>query len=256
MMMEQQKKSIGWHILHSLWLIILFIPFGLLAPFAFFYIGYRAGQRKWIRTGAFYLILIYGSFILIGEFNNEIISDIAVFTNLFVWLYILIHGIAIRPQFIRLLIIQEEKRKLNYMMEHRGESAQMGNEGQEVKSIGSYSDGTIDFGNEPNKMEPSSNKRSNEPKEIKIININKANEEEIALLPYIPRFLAKKIIKKREEEGPFTSIKHLAAATNIKPHILMRSKPYIVFQDEDLIALDDKEVVNKKSNSKGRIVDF
>src|SRR5699024_10856578 len=144
------------------------------APFAFFYIGYRAGQRKWIRTGAFYLILIYGSFILIGEFNNEIISDISVFINLFVWLYILIYGIAIRPQFIRLLIIQEENRKLNYMMEHRGERDEIRKEEQEVKSIGSYSDGTIDFGNDANKMEPSSNKRSNDPIEIKIINIKKA----------------------------------------------------------------------------------
>lgn len=126
-----------------------------------------------------------------------------------------------------------------------------------MTNIGSYSDGNVSLENELNKMEPSS-KRANEPKEIKKININKANEEEIAQLPSIPLFLAKKIIKKREEEGPFTSIKHLATTTNIKPHILMRSKSYIVFADEDLIDLEDdgKEVVNKKSNSKGRIVDF
>lgn len=50
------KRGTWWEVLHSWWLLLTFAPFALTAFLAFFYIGYRAKNKKMaeIRTYLFY----------------------------------------------------------------------------------------------------------------------------------------------------------------------------------------------------------
>ncbi len=50
------KRGIWWEVLHSWWLLLTFAPFALTAFLAFFYIGYRAKNKKWLKYGLIYFI--------------------------------------------------------------------------------------------------------------------------------------------------------------------------------------------------------
>jgi len=234
-MADNSEQGKGWYFIRSIWVIFLFFPFALLTPFVFFYVGKRASERKWIIAGFVYLVIVYGGFAMIGTTDDPdtIISDIGVGISLGVWMYSIAHGFSIRPKYLRKLYQEEQNYTFHPpQQEHRQETTRTSHT-------------------------PTSSIAYEEKKEqtIKTIYINEANEAEIAQLPSIPPFLAKKIIEVREQEGPYKSIEHLGRATQIRPHILMRSKQYIMFSDEEK---QPSEEINHPEQPKkqGRIVDY
>ncbi|MBT2713740.1 hypothetical protein J7E23_12875 [Pseudomonas sp. ISL-88] len=45
------KRGAWWEVLHSWWLLLIFVSFALTSFLAFFYIGYRAKNKNWLKYG-------------------------------------------------------------------------------------------------------------------------------------------------------------------------------------------------------------
>ncbi len=50
------KRGTWWEVPHSWWSPLTFAPFALTAFLAFFYIGYRAKNKKWLKYGLIILL--------------------------------------------------------------------------------------------------------------------------------------------------------------------------------------------------------
>nr|WP_255571779.1 helix-hairpin-helix domain-containing protein [Anoxybacillus sp. ST70] len=82
----------------------------------------------------------------------------------------------------------------------------------------------------------------------KLVDINKATEEEISSIPAIGGLLAKKIVMVREKEGGFRSLEHFSECLQLKPHVVEKIRPFIKFPE--------LESPSKQNKYEGRIVDF
>src|SRR5690625_4688916 len=243
------KMTTGWKILNSLWVLVTFVPLGLVAYIGFFFIGIRANNRKWLVTGFIYLILIMGSFVMTGTFDTEhIMSNIGVGILLTAWFSYMIHSFAVRQQYLNIVF----RRKVHY--EH-GLNTQVSKQVVDVSEMKEQQAKQTQLQNK--KVENKEKQQKLTPPQV--ININKATEEEISTLPSIHPFLAKNIVKAREKVNQFESIEHLATVVNIKPHILNKSKPYIIFADEKVSsqkAQHKRESEKEKVRKSGRMVDY
>lgn len=85
-------------------------------------------------------------------------------------------------------------------------------------------------------------------KYIKVVDINSADEKEIAKLPGINIITAKRIIKYREEHDGFRDAEEFYAEFKIKPHFQKKLEPQICFN-----AVGKKK---KKKSADERIIDF
>lgn len=83
---------------------------------------------------------------------------------------------------------------------------------------------------------------------IHIVDINMATEEEIAKVPGIGSLFAKKVVSVRNEEKGFKSFDHFVEVLLVKPHLIGKIKPHLVFSETG------RPEQNKKTE--GRIVDF
>lgn len=85
-------------------------------------------------------------------------------------------------------------------------------------------------------------------KHIKVVNINSADENEIAKLPGINIITAKRIIKYRDEQGEFSSVEEICRIFKIKAHFQEKLEHQISFNKVG-------EKKNKKQTNE-RIIDF
>lgn len=220
-----------WIFLNSSWIALLFIPLGLGTFVSFIFIGIRASVKKWLIAGIIYLILILSGFILINYYDDtHFLSDIGTGLLLGGWLTAIGHGLAIRKKYLHIIA-------------------------REITGPASLNQNDKQLAEAPIKERTKERVEREEPPEI--ININKATEREISLLPSIHPFLAKEIVSVRTKVKRFKSLEHFARETNVKPHILSKAKQYIVFTDEQLIDKSDEHKTEvTETNRKGRIVDY
>lgn len=246
-----------WKFLNSLWIVLTFIPIGLTCYGAFFYIGIRANQKKWVIIGFVYLALIMLSFYLISAFDDEhFLTDIGVVVILFTWFSSIFFSFAVRNQYLRIIF----KKKVQY---ERGLSTMAMNkvvdkEEIEQKQQRPKETPQQDVSKQPlGKIEPAKKVTTTSP--TKVININHATENQIRALPSVHSFLAKNIIKVRKKNKPFRSIEDIAQAVGIQPHILDKAAPYIAFTnkqvEEKRAKLDDTKN-NEHAKQSGRLVDY
>lgn len=233
------STNTGWILLNSLWLFCLFIPLGLGTYASFFFIGIRAGVRKWLYAGVVYLIMVITGFILINYYHEDhILSDVGVGFIMAGWLTAIGHGFSVRGKYLEIMARNRREKHLAKV------------ERENVSIV------TAD---ELKKKRETTPKRKT-PKENlvkpKVINVNHATENEISRLPAIHPFLAKEIIKIRKKEKRFKSLEHFARATNIKPHILAQAKDYMKFTDRDVKASEEQQHQTERKKSKGRVVDY
>ncbi len=66
------------------------------------------------------------------------------------------------------------------------------------------------------------------------INVNKANKQELILLPGIGEKTATRILKNRAERGRFNRVKDLERVHGIGPRTIQQIKPYTVASDAEL----------------------
>ncbi len=84
-------------------------------------------------------------------------------------------------------------------------------------------------------------------KYIRVVDINSADEKEIAKLPGINIITAKRIVKHRELHGGFKNAEEFYKEFKIKPHFQKKLEPQIIFK-----AISKK----KKKSTNERIIDF
>lgn len=254
---ERPQMTNTWKFLNSLWIVLTLIPLGLTCYGAFFYIGIRANQRKWVIIGFVYLVLIMLSFYLIAAFENEhFLTDIGVVIILFTWFSSIFFSFAVRNQYLRITF----KKKVQY---ERGLSTMAMNkvvDKEEIKHKQQHPKETPQkhVSKQPlGKMEPAKKVTTTSP--TKVININHATENQIRALPSVHSFLAKNIVKVRKKNKPFRTIEDIAKAVGIQPHILEKAAPYIAFtnkQVEEKRAKLDETKNDKHANRSGRLVDY
>jgi competence protein ComEA len=73
------------------------------------------------------------------------------------------------------------------------------------------------------------------------LDVNRAGEAELALLPNIGKVLAERIVRHRQTEGPFADLDELLQVKGIGPKTLARIKPYLlpIQQRGDALATSD-----------------
>lgn len=89
-----------------------------------------------------------------------------------------------------------------------------------------------------------------EEKPLGLVDINNDSEEEISNLPGIGAILAKRVVNMRVENGSFTSLEDLGQKLGLKPHIVERIRPYVIFSQIKTERIPDK------NSAYGRKVDF
>lgn len=80
------------------------------------------------------------------------------------------------------------------------------------------------------------------------VDINNANEQEIASLPGVGPILAKKAIRFRQSEGPFQSVDHFSQVLGLKPNILQQLLARVV--------VTSTQPPKTPESHGGRVVDF
>src|SRR5699024_6570390 len=105
------KMTTGWKILNSLWVLVTFVPLGLVAYIGFFFIGIRENNRKFLVTLFIYLFLIMVSFVMTGAFDTEhFMINIGVGILLAAWFSCMIHSFAVRQKYLNIIF----RRKVHY----------------------------------------------------------------------------------------------------------------------------------------------
>lgn len=247
-----------WEWRHSLWLIWLLFPFGFLSYISMFYIGVRARKMKWIIAGFIYLLIVVQAFIVMEVFPEEhVIYDLSLGLLIFGWISNCVHAFLARIEYLTFLARQIAPDKMNKL---HGKSRYNDNIASHQKVIGKQKPA-------PSKHTMKRKNTNKKPrKQPTLININTASESKLKQLPSVGPFLAKEIIIVREKVFTFTSYTHLVTALNVKPHVLAKAKPYIVFSDQELRQRSKENNSNNKNTTStkspptkkqtGRVVDY
>lgn len=266
MSQTRPQMAVAWQIKNSLWIIFTLIPLGFTCYGAFFFIGIRANQKKWVTIGFIYLFLIMLSFILILPFENEhILTDIGATIILFAWLSSIFFSFAVRNQYLRIMFqkkVQYEQGLTSMGMNHvvdkkEIESIQQKTSEKVASSLEKDEASSKQTKQPLGKMKPAKKIVTTAP--LQVININSVTEREIRALPSVHSFLAKKIVAVRKKSKPFRSIADMAEAVEVEPHIFKKATPYIAFTNEEVMekqqALTEGST-NGKPKRRGRIVDY
>jgi len=244
-----------WEILRSLWLIWLFGPFALTAFISFLYIGIRAGRNKWTIAGIIYLFgALTVLYILGGIEEDGIIVDFLAGLSLSIWLFAMIHGFLARKEYLRIIA----KNVIDHPFKQTPPII--------VKTNFPF------FSDSGKRGDLNAIKKRKNPlpiadqKEPFMLHINEASLKKIASHPYIGNIVARQIVDVRNKVGSFQSYSHFTETTKMKPHILAKAKPYLIFNEEDEANLNKKgrdqkqqranSSQNKQKYRSGRIVDI
>lgn len=95
--MSITAKGKRWELLHSLWIGWTF-TLGFFNWIAFFYIGIRARQRKWVLWGIFYLTPF--ALVMLNPNLNNWLGDLAAFLTLLLGVIGIIHALRIRKEYL------------------------------------------------------------------------------------------------------------------------------------------------------------
>ncbi len=250
-----------WEWSRSIWLCWLLFPFGFFSFISFFYIGARAKKMKWLISGFIYLLIVVQFFLVDEHFNEEhIVYDLSVGLVIMGWIAAFVQAFLGRIEYLQLLARRIAPDKMPPLM------VQPRNQQIRTRS-------TITPSTKPAPTKHPMKRKKNRKKAQKkptFVNINNATEAQLKKLPSVGSFMAKEIIIVRNKVSAFTSYTHLVNSLNVKPHVLIKAKPYIVFSDEELRnkRKNDNNRQNKQNQHKpdqqqlerrkqtGRVVDY
>jgi len=252
--------GLRWEWKHSIWMIFLVTPFTL--PICYFYVGIRMYREKWVLIGLLYLLLLSGVIYAVWVMDNRI-EDVTVFSVPFV-IITFVNGI------YRLSVARKDY--LLFLVEHMDSEGRKRLEAAEQqrrekkKRQRNVRQSNVLTRTEIYKRQSAKTKfaltEKEKNKRYQVINMNKANVKEIAILPAIGHILAEKIIHARNETGSFTSFEQLVHETEIKAHVFRKAKDYMAFTDEAIKPLR-KQIAEKKTRKNrqekglpGRHIDF
>ncbi|MFA8439484.1 ComEA family DNA-binding protein [Pueribacillus sp. YX66] len=199
----------AWKYKNSIWLVWLFVPFGLTMYISFLYIGLKMKRKKWIIAGVIYSIITSQAFILTEFYpDDHIVSDLSIWLLIFGWIFALIHGFLARDEYLHMLSEKTYAHPVHYI----------------------HSPVTSPRTHQREKKNPT------------IVNINKATAKELEQLPSINSFLANKMVAVRRDIGHYRSFSHLIESIGVKQHILEDAKEFLIFSHNDEFDRQNKSV--------------
>lgn len=96
-----EENSVSWKIIHSLWIIISFIPF--LNGFSFLWIGTRVDEKKWLYEGALYELLVIIIILSISFKINSTISSFLILIWIITWIICIVRSFYVRNDYLTYL---------------------------------------------------------------------------------------------------------------------------------------------------------
>lgn len=229
--------SIKWKVINSLWVILAFIP--LISGFAFIFAGLRVKKKLWICFG----IIVSLSWIpsIEGIVDSSLFFNILGPINAILWYAGMFYVFyVLREYLVRLEAIEKNENYKDKIFEEynlQGKTMPTSLKNDNVQNNLQYSE-------QNNIQELYSDINQDKFSNLSLIDINKDSEDKLSLLPGINLILAKKIVKIRSSGYEFHSVEDLAEKLNLKPHIIEKLRPLVVFSN------------TKKAKLKGRKVDF
>lgn len=251
--MAATSKGQRWEILHSLWVIWTF-TLGFFNWIAFFYIGYRTNQRKWILWGLFYSVPFSLLIFVADTSNSDSLSmNLTMPFLLVVGVVSLVHAFKARREYlVRLETLQsrEPSRTATLRREVQREYGVGTQEAPLSQSDAWPQPTTLPSRNQERASAPpaeSPDPPSSAGTQASTTDLNNASERELAALPGVGVIVAKRAVSLRESKGGFRSVEDFGEALNLKPHIVERVRP--------LVSISPAQQ-SERPGSSGRIVDF
>ena len=235
-----------WEWLNSFWLIWMFTF--MFSWVAFFWIGTRTKQKKWILSGCLYLVFCFvlptfGTYI-----KGTVFANIITAMFIFAWIASVVHTALSRKEYLirreAVIKIQSEA-SIAYREKLQADYANQSSvDNQKINQY--YDDQTPSFDKQQVHIEPS---LSSEKLIEKKINLNIASEQEISLLPGVGVVLAKKaVILRQMQAGGFASVNDFCDKLSLMPHFTV--------QIQKLTFVSPLEIKKPIQENKGRIVDI
>ncbi len=251
--MAATSKGQRWELLHSLWILWTF-TLGFFNWVAFFYVGIRAKQRKWILWGLVYAIPFILSMVFAERpaFDGWI-GDLTVTLTLILGIISIVHAFRIRKEYLlRLEALQRREANSGATLRDRVNAEYSAQDQRSVTNREparpSEFAGTqgSDREQEPDGSAATSNPAPSTADQAPKLDLNSSSEQEISSLPGVGLIIAKRAVKLREERGGFQSVEEFGQALNLKPHIVERIRPLVSTSPQQ----------PGSPGSRGRVVDF
>lgn len=210
--MSITKKGTAWELRNSLWLLL---PFTLLFNFvAFFWIGGRTGQRKWILCGVAYF-LVDGVLPYAGPYIqqwSEPLSAVSAALMMIGWSAAILQALLSRREYLlRLEAVQDLQKATGDA--YRNEIRQQ------------YFGGGKPAQRRPPKAPPPKQPKPAAPRAAtgpmppqNLLDLNLAAEQQLAALPGVGVALAKRAVELRMQTGGFLSVDDFCARLQMMPH--------------------------------------
>lgn len=256
----------SWEYWHSLWIAWAVSSVGTLSWVSFGYAGFRAGNRRWLVWAAAYALIMVPLTVGIDD-------TVMGFLLLFVWLGSSAHALAIRREYLTRIAEKRIARRggptqaapssaatrlrpvnqapADWYPNPAGGPAQQWWNGEEwtahtreAPPSGStiYSPSVTPSGSSAT---PTTSLSQGEARQL--LDLNTAQEPELAGLPGVGAVLAKRIVAERHQRGGFQSVDELADAIGLKPHVLQRVRGNLTVGQRPEAPAD---------RPRGRVVDF
>ncbi|UTR13184.1 helix-hairpin-helix domain-containing protein [Salipaludibacillus sp. LMS25] len=250
-----------WELMNSLWMLWLFF-IGFTSYISFFYIGARTNTKKWLIYGAIYGVL-FAQGIIIDELASPESNLMTLSSLIFItsWIWSIVHGFLARPDYLR----RKEKILLKEAALHEKQlrSIRTSTENDEIRAVPTPSSHHDHLTSDMNLLtdvsqpETSVGTERSVSKDIKAVKVNSATKQELTAIPSLNTFLAESIIAERGKNGAYESFEDFAERNSLKPHVVIKARPFLVFSESVENQPNSKMTTEeKKTTTKGRVIDF
>lgn len=281
-----------WEIVQSWWVLLPFFGLGWLA---FLYIGLRTGYKKWQLLGILYLL----PFLLLLLTSGSVLGQVAGLLVALDIIATIFHVFFVRrPFLVRLEALLQQNLQRNEILYQLQEWGTLARGLASTAQSSSLRDRLVTFVKEDSGVtmatgatqqhsmatttftaqpQASTGRLSSSPRpRAALVDINSADEEEIAGLPGMTDILAKKVVSLRRDRGGFGTLDEFSEALGLKPHVVEHLRPHVTFShgmpaqnnvsapDESSqervreidVGTPDTPSANGRSPDRGREIDF
>jgi hypothetical protein len=261
--MTTKPKGKFWRARKSWWILLTFTP--VFNWLAFFIIGFKVKHKKWKMYGAFYSIPFILTMALGERYETTDWQwDLIGFSLVGGWIASMIHAFRIRKEYLyRLEAIKLREPYEDYKLRGKIQSEYGVKFNQapidqplqqpipqpsyvEQPNLVSQQASTQPTHSNPPTRTAEVSPVQNERHKPDPVDLNKASELELAMLPGVGPILAKKAIMERDKLGGFRSLEDFSQLLGLKPHIVEKIRPLVVVVPTE----------NSSQKWSGRMVDF